>query len=227
MSTGHIHMNFLKTKNILNVILAILTSFFIESYITIVENNYLYKGIGTENFMTLFSFKEFILFLIIFLIIYYILFDADKRTKLFDFIYNYRFHLSVVLIVIAVVLQIHGSSIGELNIFNINHHPLFGVSRAIRSDEFNVNTMLAFSQYPNHFGYFSDIVRASVTDMFIIYGQPVLDIGMIFRPFLIGYLFLNQGQGLSFFWAGRLIFLFLISFEFGMLITNYNKKLSF
>ena len=86
--------------------------------------------------------------------------------------------------------------------------------------------MLAFSQYHNGFAYFSDIVRASTTDMFIIYGQPVWDIAMLFRPFLIGYLFLNQAQGLSFFWASRLVFLFLVSFEFAMLITDNNKKLA-
>lgn len=97
----------------------------------------------------------------------------------------------------------------------------------MRTDEFVVNTPLAFSQYMNNFAYFSDIVRGTATDMFIVYGQPVWDIGMIFKPFQLGYLFLNQGQGLSFFWISRLIFLFLISFEFGMLLTNKNKILSF
>lgn len=218
-------MYLFKNKNILTIILSIITSFFIECYITIVENFYLIEGNYLHDFINLFSYKEFIIFLIIFAVVYYILLDKDKREKAFNFIYKYRYPISFILIAIAVVFQIHGSSIGELNM-NVNHRPLFGIPRLIRSDEFNVNTMLAFSQYPNNFSYFSEIVRGSLTDMFIIYGQPVLDIGMLFRPFLIGYLFLNQGQGLSFFWMGRLIMLFLISFEFGMLITNYNKKLS-
>lgn len=113
-----------------------------------------------------------------------------------------------------------------MNFFHVNHKPLIGVSRPIRLDEYCKNTMLAFSQYLNDFAYFSDIVRAAPTDMFIVYGQPVLDIGTLFRPFLWGYLFLNPGQGLSFFWVGRLIFLLLVSFEFGMLLTNRNKTLS-
>ncbi len=143
-----------------------------------------------------------------------------------NFIYTYRLPLSITVIIVAVIFQIHGSSINELNFFGVDHKTLLGVSRPIRSDEYVVNTMFAFSQYLNDFAYFSDIVRGSITDMFIIYGQPVFDIGMIFRPFLIGYLFLNQGQGLSFFWIGRLVFLFLVSFEFGMLLTNKNKTLS-
>lgn len=215
-----------KNKNIFIIILSIITSIFLESYITLVENSYIFRGIDTGNFIKLFSFKEFLVFLVIFLIIYYILFDYEKRTKVFNFIYKYRLPISFTLLAVAVILQIHGSSIGELNFFKVDHKTLFGIPRYIRSDEYNVNTMLAFSQYLNNFSYFSEIVRAVPTDMFIVYGQPVLDIGMLFRPFLIGYLFLNQGQGLSFFWMGRLIFLFLISFEFGMLITKNNKKLA-
>lgn len=178
------------------------------------------------DFINLFSLKHIVILFILFFIIFYVLSNENKRTKLLNFIYTYRLPISISIIIGAVILQIHGSSINELNFFNVNHETLLGVSRPIRSDEYAVNTMFAFSQYMNHFGYFSDIVRATSTDMFIIYGQPVLDIGMIFRPFLIGYLFLNQGQGLSFFWMSRLIFLFLVSFEFGMLLTNKNKTLS-
>lgn len=192
----------------------------------LVENANLMINFSIIDFFNLFSLKEFLVFLIIFFIIFYILFDDKKRVKVLNFIYDYRLPISISIIVIAVILQIHGSSINQLNFFNVNHNPLLGISRAIRSDEYAVNTMFAFSQYPNHFGYFSDIVRATTTDMFIIYGQPTLDIAMIFRPFLLGYLFLNQGQGLSFFWIGRLVFLFLVSFEFGMLLTNKNKTLS-
>lgn len=39
--------------------------------------------------------------------------------------------------------------------------------------------------------------------MFIVCGQPVMDIAMIFRPFYWGYLFLSAGKGLAFFWYGR------------------------
>ena len=214
-------MYLFKNKNVSAIILSIITSFLIESYITIVENFYLIEGNYLHDFINLFSYKEFIIFFILFIIVYYILLDDDKKDKVFNFIYKYRYPLSLILIAIAVLFQIHGSSISELHL-NSSHHTLFGIPRTIRSDEFNVNTMLAFSQYPNNFSYFSEIVRGSLTDMFIVYGQPAWDVGMLFRPFLIGYLFLNQGQGLSFFWMGRLIVLFLISFEFGMLITIKN-----
>ena len=213
-------------KHIYIIILSIIVSTLLESYIVLVENSYLINEFSQHDFTALFSYKEFFIFLILFLIIFYILFDKDKKIKLINFLYTYRIPLSLSIFIIAIIFQIHGSSINELNLFHVNHKTLLGVSRSIRSDEYAVNTLFAFSQYMNDFSYFSDIVRGSLTDMFIIYGQPVLDIGTIFRPFLLGYLFLNQGQGLSFFWIGRLIGLFLVSFEFSMLLTNKNKTLS-
>ena len=213
-------------KTMKNVLLSICLSFFIESYIVLVENNYLISNFSLNDFINIFSIKEFAVFFVFFAIVFLILFDENKKIRLFNFLYTYRLHISISVIILAVIFQIHGSSINEMNLFHVSHKPLLGVSRPIRSDEYVVNTMFAFSQYLNDFAYFSDIVRATTTDMFIIYGQPVLDVATIFRPFLIGYLFLKPAQGLSFFWIGRLVFLLLVSFEFGLLLTNRNKALS-
>ena len=48
----------------------------------------------------------------------------------------------------------------------------------------------------------------------------------IFRPFLLGFLFLGSAKGLSFFWIVRLVLLFLVSFEFLMIITKKDKMIS-
>ena len=215
-------MNLNKNQRLIfSFITALLVAFCMEFYVMAVE-----ASLNITNFLQQFSFKHFIFFAVISFIIFRIVYDDELRVKVFDFIYKYRYYLSFAVIAICVLFQIHGSSINELNIFNVNHSPLFGISRAIRSDEYGVNTLLAFSQYPNHFGYFSDIVRAVPTDMFIVYGQAILDIAVILRPFNIGYLFLNPSMGLSFFWVSRFVILALISFETGMLITNRNKTLA-
>ena len=211
---------------ILQSLFVIIISFLVETYVLFVEQSKLISEFSFTNFFNYFSFKQFILFLVIFSIITYILSNEQLKNKSLTFIYKYRFLLSILIIAVCVVFQIHGSSINELNFFHVKHNLILGVSRPIRADEFNVNTMLAFSQYHNNFAYFSDIVRATATDMFLIYGQPVWDVGIIFKPFLWGYLLLNQGQGLSFFWISRLVALFLVSFEFGKLITNKNKFLT-
>ncbi len=208
-------------KYLLPIITAIIVSFFVEIYIISVENR-----LNIPNLFELISLKKFIIFFILSFIVFRILYDKNLRKKVFDFIFKYRYYLSIAIIAICVILQIHGSSINELNIFGVNHKLLLGLSRQIRGDEYGVSTLFGFSQYHNNFAYFSNIVRAAPTDMFIIYGQAVFDIAVIFRPFNIGYLFLNPGMGLSFFWVSRLVVLTLVSFEMGMLITNKNKSLS-
>ena len=62
--------------------------------------------------------------------------------------------------------------------------------------------------------------------MFLVYGLPISTPLMVFKPFLLGYLFLPIAKGMAFFWCGRLIALAMVSFEFGRLITKDNRLLS-
>lgn len=155
----------------------------------------------------------------------------NLKNKVLDFIYKYRFIIAIVLIILGVLFKIHGSSISHWNYYiNIDKEDtslIFGKTRGIRSDEWAVTTPLIFSQSFNGFKYFSNILRGgTITDAFTIYGLPVLSIFEIFRPFHFGYIFLGLARGLSFFWIARFIALFLVTFEFFMIFTNKNKRLS-
>lgn len=162
-----------------------------------------------------------------------ILVNVYGMEKLTDRLYKYRFWISGILLIVLIFFEIHGSSILYWqnylsNLTNI-YEPLIGISRGIRSDEWAVNTPMLLSQYYNNSGlfpYFSETIRGTLTDTFIIYGQPVRDIAILFRPFHWGYLLLSPAKGLSFFWIGRVIALFLVSFEFGMILTQKSKLLS-
>lgn len=147
-----------------------------------------------------------------------------------NIVFKYRFVIAVVLFIICVIIGVNGSSIEYFNNYfatQMDTNTLLGTSRGVRSDEWAVLTPLTMSQYfGNKFSYFSNIVRATSTDVFIEYGTPVKSLMMIFRPFQIGYLFLPFANGLAFFWCGRAIALFMTSFEFGRLITKDNRKLS-
>ena len=138
-----------------------------------------------------------------------------------------RWIIGGIFLLFCVVFEIHGSSISiYADIFG---HPelsdvIFGKYRPIRSDEWIVFTPFAFSQYFNNFSLISEIVRAAPTNMFMTYGQAVWHPAIIFRPAEIGFLFLDQGSGLAFFWMSRLIILFLVSFEFASFILQVDKK---
>lgn len=155
----------------------------------------------------------------------------DIKNKVLNFIYKYRFIIAIVLIILGIIFKVHGSSLGYWNFYiNIDKEDtslIFGKPQGIRSDEWAVTTPLIFSQNFNGFKYFSGLLRGgTLTDAFTIYGLPVLSLFEIFRPFHLGYLFLGLARGLSFFWIARFIALFLITFEFFMIFTNKNKRLS-
>lgn len=151
-------------------------------------------------------------------------------NKIGEWLYRYRYYIAIVLFILCVVLEISGSSIGCWNNFvgsNVTDEGvILGKSRGIRSDEWAVLTPMTLSQFLDGFHYFSDVLRGDQTDVFMVYGLPVLNIMQIFRPFQLGFLFLGMAKGLSFFWCGRLIALFMVTFEFSMLFTKKNKLLS-
>ncbi len=153
---------------------------------------------------------------------------ALSEGKAAALIYRYRYLLALLFFVVCVCLEINGSSLGTwaeyLDLADTGD--ILGVDRPVRSDEWAVSTPMMLSQYYNDFGYFGDIVRGTETDMFLVYGQAVADIAVVFRPFYWGYLFLEPGRGLAFFWCGRWIALFMVSFEMFMLITKREKRLS-
>lgn len=153
-------------------------------------------------------------------------------------IYKFRYLIAMVILVCGVLLEISGSSIGcwapalegtyEDSEKDMQGNVL-GKSRSLRTDEWAVNTPMTFSQEYNYGGvypYYSDTIRGDKTDVFIVYGQPVMSWKMIFRPFQIGYLFLGSSMGMAFFWCARVLALFLVSLEFGMYLTKKKKPLS-
>lgn len=153
--------------------------------------------------------------------------------KISDFVYKYRYLLCILVFFACIYFEINGSSIGVWNseafLGGEDTGLIAGASRMARSDEWFVSTPMALSQYHNPggaFPYFSTVVRGTVTDVFLEYGQPVRDIAVLFRPFHWGYLIFSAGKGLAFFWCGRWLMLFMVSFEMGMVITEKNRALS-
>lgn len=161
----------------------------------------------------------------------------EKRQKQrglkqgFELIYEYRFVLSFLLLIMLVSFKISGSSMGCWKLFLGDGESgiRLGEPRVWRSDEWGTLTPLCFRQQYNTLGAYnrySQTLGSILTDNMLVYGQPSWDILTLFRPFYWGYLFWGSERGLSWFWCSRLIVLFLSWFELGMLITDGQKKLS-
>ena len=217
-------------ENVLWVLFAIIAGFVSEGYCMVVGRD---VGLGelVRNAFSYIRIWRLIFFEVIYLGALGVIYVSNRKGfKLLDFIYNKRYWIATCILVLCVVFQISGSSIGcweNVLGYNTDRGILAGISRPIRSDEWAVFTPMALGQVANGFPYENGNLRGgSPTDMFIVYGEPVKDISMIFRISQIGYLLFGAGAGLSFYWCFRFIALFMASFEFLMLITNKNKRLS-
>ena len=148
--------------------------------------------------------------------------------RLYDTLYRYRYAIGGGVVLFATVFELSGSSIGAMaeRLGTVNE-TVWGTIRQIRSDEWALNTQMALSQCATGFHYFADAFRGTSTDMFMVYGQPVWALAEIFRPSHWGYLLFGAAKGLAFFWTARLVGLFLVSFEFGMLLSKKKRGLSF
>lgn len=155
-----------------------------------------------------------------------------RRDRINDFVYSYRYLIVLGLFILGVFFELTFSSIGMWGSYlnSMDHDNVwFGVSRAIRSDEFATSTAWTFSQLtdPGQFlPYFNDVVRGEATDMYILLNQPVFDLAILFKPAHWGYLFLGLDKGFSYHWLFRVVFLVMTLFEFFMIVLNKRRGLA-
>ena len=144
-----------------------------------------------------------------------------------NILYRFRWLIGAAVILLAVAFGLSGSSIGmwaEYLPGCTDTGLLAGTPRSIRADEWAVSTVCSFAQtYDGEFQYFSDILRGTDTDMVLASNAPVLDPVAVTRLFSMGYVLFGINGGLAFFWVSRLVVLFLVTFEFLMLLTEKQK----
>lgn len=171
------------------------------------------------------SLKRILIYILGWLLIMAMLRDNKMTIR---FMFDHRWAIGVALICFATVLKLHGSSIGCIteSLTGADSSRLMGTARGIRSDEYAIFTQMAMSQSASGFKWFSDIWGYSPRDMYIIYGQPVRSIIMVYRPFALVYMIGGVEYGLAFFWSARTVLLFLVSFEFARLVTKDRRSLS-
>ncbi len=152
-------------------------------------------------------------------------------NKLYNFMYHKRYIIGTVLFIFIVINGYNGSSIGyykyyiQPNIEVTDSQPIFGVPRAIRSDEWLIMTPITLSQTSENVDFANNnpllMARDSNVNMFP--QLPTRNISILSNLFMTGFLFLNAEMGFSFYWFGKLFVMFFGSFELCMLFAKKNK----
>ncbi|WP_276931678.1 DUF7657 domain-containing protein [Dubosiella newyorkensis] len=154
----------------------------------------------------------------------------QQLKKLLNFMIRYRYLITLILFILLVFCRINGSSIGVFDTIYGKENgnvisEIFGKGRIIRSDEYRVQIPYFFSQIYNNFGLDSHMMSLSGQNMIIGYNSPVLDLTLIGKPDLWGYILFGNEVGLSWYWNFRIIAFLLVGYEMFMILTR-NKYLS-
>lgn len=168
---------------------------------------------------------------------------AEKRTRevpyektnpfewIIDQIIRFRYIIGILFLILIVVLNLNGSSIGSWDKIvsersdDKKSDVIFGENRAVRSDEWMVQTPFYFSQAESDYPVVNKQYGKEGQNMILAYNSPVKDITVIGKPFNWGFL-LGKERGLSFYWGFKIIGMLLLSFELVMILTKRNKYLS-
>ena len=157
-----------------------------------------------------------------------------RLDKMYKFIHKYRYAIAAALLIFAMIMGYHGSSIinfhGEVqkNSHDRRFNTLLGVPRLIRTDEWASSMLYKLSQCVGESSgeQFNNRLRGTETDMFTLVDAPSKTILMIGKPLQLGFLLFGANAGISFYWYGKLVFMFLGAYEICRIITKDKKKVS-
>ena len=163
--------------------------------------------------------------------IYYLLNKYSKQLgRILNGIIKNRYIIAGIALIILVALKINLSSISkwadyieEPNCRNI----LLGVSRAIRSDEWLVQTPMMLSQTQGDDAYkiYNENIAQGSLNMLMV-SAPVKDILIIAKPTMWGFILFGQEYGFSFYWMFKIIAIIMISIEIVLKITKKDNILA-
>lgn len=143
-----------------------------------------------------------------------------------------RYWLALLVFILMLVFKLHGSSINMwdtyVSAYNANSQSglLFGQPRAVRSDEWLVQTPYSLSQTQSGFHAYNELITLEGQDMMVGYNSPAYNLATLGKPFAWGYLLLGKEYGLSWYWGVKLLGLMLFSFELALIITKRNRYLA-
>ena len=164
---------------------------------------------------------------IVSIIIIYTTFYQNSFAVIFKLAFRYRWIIAFFIFVLLVSCKIHGSSIGKYDDFFQTKivdedQTILGISRE-HSDEYPVSVIKFLSQSSNGFDLYSQRFSISPTNMVLDYYSPVLDWTIIGKPLSWGFILRGNERGLSWYWCGMNILIFMYALEMSLVITNGRK----
>jgi len=153
--------------------------------------------------------------------------NSKKSIKtILDLVVKFRFIIGIAIVLVFILFKLNMSSIGLWHNQLTNDGSdtdssvVLGTPKPIRFDEYRVQTPFYLAQSANGFKLDNKNMSKNGQNMVLNYNAPVWNLSLIGKPFNWGMLFLGRDRGLSWYWSIKIVGLFLLSFEFCMILTK-------
>lgn len=155
---------------------------------------------------------------------------SEKLDKVFAVLIKNRYIIAAAALVILVLFRVNMSSIGKWSDYvnePSSNNVLLGIARAIRSDDWLVQSpmMLAQTQGEDAYKIYNRNIAQGTCNMLMV-SAPVKDIVSLGKPFMWGFILFGQEFGYSFYWMLKIIAIIMVSIEIVRKITNKDNLLS-
>ena len=211
------------------VIISLFVSIYCEMYYEVVTGywgGYSYPGLIESTLGLNIIFRVLALFTVSMLLS---LLVRRYFGRISPYLYKYRYLIGAFFLIIYTVFELNGTSVA----FWANYltdaettSTIFGIPRAIRSDEWMVSLTSLKSQEFNGYSSVSSILRATQTNVTMTPSLPTWALATLFKPLSWGFLLFGTVKGLSLQWISTKLALFFTGFELAMIYTKKNKALS-
>ena len=163
-----------------------------------------------------------------------VLYLLNKKSEFFSKVFNllikYRYLIALIILIILVLFKVNFSSIDSWKHYTNEEdssNVVSGQARAIRSDEWLVNSplMLGQAKSDGQFPIYNENIAQGGVNLLMV-NVPVKDVLALVRPFSWGFLIFGEEYGFSFYWSLKIVSLFMVSLELMLKISKKDKLMS-
>ena len=152
--------------------------------------------------------------------------------KMYEWIFQKRVWCAIAVFIFLVANKYNFSSVSQFDAYvetgegSQYVYPVFGKARSIRSDEWMVSLPRLMSAEYSDYGKYNNIVRGTETTNLSASGL-YRSYGALAQPANWGFYLFGSEYGESFLWCFNMVFGFLFTFEFCLIVTKKQRLLSF
>ncbi len=152
----------------------------------------------------------------------------SNAVKTLETVFQNRWKIALSVFVLFVICRINLSSVAAFNwaiqpdLGNSLSHPLFGIARGIRSDEWLVNLPISASTEFAGYGKFNEILRGASNYNLSATGLH-LSYAALSDPANLGYFLFGTDMGVSFFWCANAILSVMMALELAYIISGKSR----